>query len=165
MPQWYIPSIWELVNFILHHNPSGCRRPTAPSSYQPFELFTFPFLTRPVFDAIDVLPRDRKGMYRSAINLPDRLLLFFKKLLAWLNGGLFIALDLLTFANIFDNCFCGSSVFYFGFTRGYNVIEYDPNTMHFINWWYAAVALATTAAIIFTIYIVVLTTYDKAKVK
>jgi hypothetical protein len=92
------------------------------------------------------------------------VLILFEKILAWVNGGLFIALDLLTFANILDNCFCGSAVFQLGFfKRAYNVILYDPNTMHFIHWWIAAIAIATTAACIFWISIYVLTAYDEPK--
>ncbi|KAJ7358275.1 hypothetical protein DFH08DRAFT_734997 [Mycena albidolilacea] len=77
------------------------------------------------------------------------------KILAWSNGGLFIALDLLRFANIFDNCFCGSAVFGLGVNHGYNTVLYD-HSMHFVNWWIASIVFATTAAFLFWISIFVL---------
>jgi hypothetical protein len=73
---------------------------------------------------------------------------------------MFIGLDLLRFANIFDNCFCGSSVFGRGVHYAYNVVLYDPS-MHFVNWWIASVSLATTAALSLWIAVFVLKTQNK----
>ncbi|KAJ6538101.1 hypothetical protein B0H19DRAFT_861515, partial [Mycena capillaripes] len=64
------------------------------------------------------------------------------KTMAWVNACLFITLDLLRFSNIFGNCFCGSSVFGLGVNRAYNIVTYD-SSMHFENWWIAAIALAS----------------------
>jgi hypothetical protein len=73
---------------------------------------------------------------------------------------MFIALDLLTFANIFENCFCGSSVMGLGVHRAFNVVLIDPS-MHFKNWWIASVAFATTAAFSLWIAVFVLKTDNK----
>ncbi|KAJ6571327.1 hypothetical protein B0H19DRAFT_1022813 [Mycena capillaripes] len=82
------------------------------------------------------------------------------KTMAWVNGCLFITLDLLRFSNIFDNCFCGSSVFGLGVHRAYNIVAYD-SSMHFENWWITAIALATVAAFLLWITVFVLKTDNK----
>ncbi|KAJ7861928.1 hypothetical protein B0H13DRAFT_2204331 [Mycena leptocephala] len=79
------------------------------------------------------------------------------KIMAWTNACMFIGLDLLRFANIFDNCFCGSSVFGRGAHYAYNVVLHDPS-MHFVNWWIASVSLATMAALSLWIAVFVLKT-------
>ncbi|KAJ6495056.1 hypothetical protein C8R45DRAFT_899846 [Mycena sanguinolenta] len=79
------------------------------------------------------------------------------KIIAWVNACMFIALDLLRFANIFNNCYCGSSVMGRGASGAYNVISYSPS-MHFENWWIASVAFATMAALLLWIISFVLKT-------
>ncbi|KAJ6595102.1 hypothetical protein DFH09DRAFT_906266, partial [Mycena vulgaris] len=70
------------------------------------------------------------------------------KFLAWLNALTFISLDLLRFASIFDNCFCGSSVIGRGVDHAYQTVAYDPS-MHFESWWIASSVFATASAFLF----------------
>ncbi|KAJ7914779.1 hypothetical protein B0H13DRAFT_2324962 [Mycena leptocephala] len=78
-------------------------------------------------------------------------------IIAWVNACIFIALDLLRFANIFENCYCGSSVMGRGTSHAYNVMSYHPS-MHFENWWIASVAFATMAAVLLWITVFILKT-------
>ncbi|KAJ7892473.1 hypothetical protein B0H14DRAFT_2496590 [Mycena olivaceomarginata] len=82
------------------------------------------------------------------------------KIIAWVNACMFIALDLLRFANIFDNCFCGSSVMGRGAQRAFNIVSYD-HSMHFENWWISSIAFATMAAFSLWIAVFVLKTSKK----
>ncbi|KAJ7302034.1 hypothetical protein DFH08DRAFT_827032 [Mycena albidolilacea] len=82
------------------------------------------------------------------------------KIIAWVNACMFIALDLLRFANIFDNCFCGSSVMGRGAQHAFNIVSYDPS-MHFENWWISSIAFATMAAFSLWIAVFVLKTSKK----
>ncbi|KAJ7267890.1 hypothetical protein C8J57DRAFT_1614058, partial [Mycena rebaudengoi] len=69
------------------------------------------------------------------------------QLFAWFNALMFISMNVLTFANVLDNCFCESSVLGLGFNGGYNTIYYA--SMHLLNWWVAAVVVASVSAAVF----------------
>ncbi|KAJ7217516.1 hypothetical protein C8J57DRAFT_1482897 [Mycena rebaudengoi] len=77
------------------------------------------------------------------------------KLFAWFNAFMFISLDILTFANVLNNCFCASSVMGLGFNGGYNIVYYHTS-MHLLNWWGGAVAVATVSAAVFWFSIFIL---------
>ncbi|KAJ7217528.1 hypothetical protein C8J57DRAFT_1598487 [Mycena rebaudengoi] len=76
------------------------------------------------------------------------------KLFAWFNAFMFISVDVLTFANVLDNCFCESSVLGLGFNGGYNTIYYA--SMHLLNWWVTAVVVASVSAAVFWFSIFIL---------
>ncbi|KAJ7139138.1 hypothetical protein C8R44DRAFT_847287 [Mycena epipterygia] len=104
--------------------------------------------TNPLSYAPDALSRGRS----STLSVSCRRI---GKILAWSNAFIFISLCLLRFANIFDNCFCGSSVLGLGTDRAFQTVAFDPS-MHFLSWWIAATIVATLAAFAFWISIFVL---------
>ncbi|KAJ7204209.1 hypothetical protein C8J57DRAFT_1407321 [Mycena rebaudengoi] len=77
------------------------------------------------------------------------------KIFAWFNAFMFISVDVLTFANVLGNCFCASSVLGLGYDRAYNTLFYTTS-MHLLNWWSAAVTVATVSAAVFWFSIFIL---------
>lgn len=72
---------------------------------------------------------------------------------------MFIALGLIGFANLFDNCFCSSAVMSRGARRAFNVIVVEGEGAKPIM--IASVAFATTAAFSLWIIVFVLKTPQK----
>ncbi|KAJ7898067.1 hypothetical protein B0H13DRAFT_1623304 [Mycena leptocephala] len=85
-----------------------------------------------------------------------------RRIIAWVNACMFIALGLIGFANLFDNCFCSSAVMSRGVHNAFNVIVVEGEGAKPVM--IACVAFATTAAFSLWIIVFILRTPKKTSI-
>jgi len=147
--QWGTTGAAVIINWFTPTTGLGCRS----GSYLVYGVvatISWMMLVLSSFLAHYSTASPRQGDSSRMIKRTSILLRRLGKSLATINAIWIVVLCLFQFTKFYDRCYCNSSIFYWGTTKGFNVIHLVPNDIiSMTRAWTGGVVLATSSAILF----------------